>query len=142
MVYWNVKKHGVHWVTHRYLHVSDQVLSGLESVWYMCLKTENCCLKIFVEILWVKKCVKLREILFKNWKWLFENTNQTPPYYLNAELGCQQPFLFLDRTRDSGEKDLSIGTSVMYLRLKFYELGVPCIIIPRALYMFIPSHTG
>ena len=22
----------------------------LESVWYMCLKTENCCLKLFVEI--------------------------------------------------------------------------------------------
>ena len=31
MVYWNVKKHGVHWVTHRYLHVSDQVLSDLLS---------------------------------------------------------------------------------------------------------------
>ena len=51
-------------------------------------------------------------------------------------------FVFLDRTRAFGEKNLSIGTSVMYLRLKFYELGVPCIIIPRALYMFIPSHTG
>ena len=23
---------------------------GLGPVWYMCLKTENCCLKIFVEI--------------------------------------------------------------------------------------------
>ena len=26
----------------------------------------------------MKKCVKMREMLFKNWKWLFENTNQTP----------------------------------------------------------------
>ena len=28
---------------------------------------------------WVKKCVKIHEMLFKNWKWLFENTNQIPP---------------------------------------------------------------
>ena len=34
-------------------------------------------------------------------------------------------FVFLDRTRAFGEKNLSIGTSVMYLRLKFYEPGVP-----------------
>ena len=27
---------------------------------------------------WVKKCIEIREMLFKNWKWLFENTNQTP----------------------------------------------------------------
>ena len=27
---------------------------------------------------WVKKCVEMREILFKNWKLLFENINQTP----------------------------------------------------------------
>ena len=25
-------------------------MEDLGSVWYMCLKTENCCLKIFVEI--------------------------------------------------------------------------------------------
>ena len=24
----------------------------------------------------------MREMLFKNWNWLFENTNQTPPKYL------------------------------------------------------------
>ena len=24
-------------------------------------------------------CVKIHEMLFKNWKLLFENTNQTPP---------------------------------------------------------------
>ena len=30
---------------------------------------------------WVKKYVKIREMLFKNWKWLFENTNQTPPKF-------------------------------------------------------------
>ena len=27
--------------------------------------------------MWVKKCVKIRAMLFKNWKLLFENTNQT-----------------------------------------------------------------
>ena len=31
---------------------------------------------------WVKKCVKIREMLFKNWKWLFKITNQTPPIFL------------------------------------------------------------
>ena len=29
--------------------------------------------------MWVKKCVKIHEILFKNWKLLFRNTHQTPP---------------------------------------------------------------
>ena len=29
--------------------------------------------------MWVKKCVEIREMLFKNWKLLFENTHQTPP---------------------------------------------------------------
>ena len=24
----------------------------------------------------------MREMLFENWKWLFENTNQTPPVFL------------------------------------------------------------
>ena len=28
--------------------------------------------------MWVKKCIKMHKILFKNWKWLFKNTNQTP----------------------------------------------------------------
>ena len=27
----------------------------------------------------MKKCVEMREMLFKNWKWLFKITNQTPP---------------------------------------------------------------
>ena len=27
----------------------------------------------------MKKYIKIREMLFKNLKWLFENTNQTPP---------------------------------------------------------------
>ena len=43
----------------------------------MCLKTENYCLKTFVKFLWMKKYIKIYEILFKNWKLLFENTNQT-----------------------------------------------------------------
>ena len=30
------------------------------------------------QYVWVKKCVEIRVMLFKNWKWLFENTNQTP----------------------------------------------------------------
>ena len=29
--------------------------------------------------MWVKKCVEMREMLFKNWKWLFKNINQTAP---------------------------------------------------------------
>ena len=33
--------------------------------------------------MWVKKCVKIHEMLFKNWKWLFENTNQTRPSVSN-----------------------------------------------------------
>ena len=28
--------------------------------------------------MWVKKCVEMYEMLFKNWKWLFENTKQIP----------------------------------------------------------------
>ena len=28
----------------------SQWIGGLGSVWYMCLKIENCCLKTFVEI--------------------------------------------------------------------------------------------
>ena len=45
----------------------------------MCVKTENCYLKTFVEIRVGKKNIEMREMLFKNWKWLFENTNQTLP---------------------------------------------------------------
>ena len=29
----------------------------------------------------MKKCMKIHEILFKNWKLLFRNTHQTPPYF-------------------------------------------------------------
>ena len=39
---------------------------GYRSVWYMWLKTENCYLKILVEISAVKKYVEIYEILFKN----------------------------------------------------------------------------
>ena len=48
----------------------------------MCLKNENYCLKTFVKICVVKKCVKICERLFKNWKWWFENTNQTLPKFV------------------------------------------------------------
>ena len=30
----------------------------------------------------MKKCMKIRVMLFKNWKLLFENTNQTLPKFL------------------------------------------------------------
>ena len=33
---------------------------------------------------WMKKYVEMREMLFKNWKWLFENTNQTPQKFLKV----------------------------------------------------------
>ena len=39
---------------------------ALGPVWYMCLKTENCCLKTFVEIRVSEKSVKIHIILFKN----------------------------------------------------------------------------
>ena len=45
----------------------------------MHLKTENCCLKTYVEIRVNEKCVEIHVILFKNWKLLFENMYQTPP---------------------------------------------------------------
>ena len=32
------------------LNINLVILGFLGPVWYMCLKTENCCLKIFVEI--------------------------------------------------------------------------------------------
>ena len=31
--------------------------------------------------MWVKKCVEIREMLFKNWKLLFKNTHQTLPWF-------------------------------------------------------------
>ena len=55
------------------------LLVMLGSVWYMCLKTENYYLKTFIKIHEVKKCVKIHVMLFKNWKLLFENTNQILP---------------------------------------------------------------
>ena len=55
-------------------------------VWYMHLKTENCCLKTCIEIHVSKKCVNIYIMLFKNWKLLFENMYQTPlenlPFFL------------------------------------------------------------
>ena len=51
----------------------------LGPVWYMYLKTKNCCLNFFWKYVWVKKCVEIHEMLFKNWKLLFGNTHQTPP---------------------------------------------------------------
>ena len=50
----------------------------LRPVWYMCLKIENYCLKTFVEI---RTC--------GYWKWLFENTNQTPSYSPKPPKGSQ-----------------------------------------------------
>ena len=40
--------------------------------------------------MWVKKYVKIREMLFKNWKWLFKNTNQTPPKSFLAFVWLQE----------------------------------------------------
>ena len=60
-----------------------------ESVWYMCSKIKNYYLKIFVKYGW-KKYMKMRIILFKNWKWLSENTNQTPLIYSNLIFFLEQ----------------------------------------------------
>ena len=41
----------------------ESTLERYGSVWYMCLKTENCCLKIFVKI---RVGEKIYEMLFEN----------------------------------------------------------------------------
>ena len=64
-------------------------------IWYIYLKTENCCLKTYVKYVWMKKCVDIRVILFKNWKLLFENMYQTPPYILRKTKGEWLCLLFL-----------------------------------------------
>ena len=46
--------------------------------------------------MWVKKCVKICIILFKNWKLFFENTNQTTPI-IRPKLTC---FFFFLMNRD------------------------------------------
>ena len=51
----------------------------------MYLKIKNCCLKICVEIPVGEKCIKIRVILFKNWKLLFKNISQTPLKSLGVE---------------------------------------------------------
>ena len=61
-------------------------LRVLLSVWYMCLKTENYCLKSFIKIRVDEKCVEINEMLFKNWKLLFRNTHQTPPYSVEKSM--------------------------------------------------------
>ena len=52
-----------------YMHVNLWWFWFFGPVWYMCLKTENCCLKIFVEIRVGEKCVEMREMLFKMLLW-------------------------------------------------------------------------
>ena len=61
---------------------SQQSMRKVKSVWYMCLKIENYYLKISIEIRAGEKICANTWMLFKNWKWLFENINQTPPNYL------------------------------------------------------------
>ena len=34
----------------------------------------------------MKKYIEIREILFKNWKWLFKNTNQTRPIFFEKNI--------------------------------------------------------
>ena len=87
----------------------------------MCLKIKNCYLKIYIEICVDKKCVEIRKMLFKNWKWLFENTNQTPHYsfilyclhFLNGESSNSQAFSLIDvfcsmRERESNIKSATV----------------------------------
>ena len=45
--------------------------------------------------MWVKKCIEMREMLFKNLKWLFENTNQTPPKsFMSLDISLVQLIFF------------------------------------------------
>ena len=64
-------------------------------IWYMYLKTKNCCLKTCVKYVWVKKCVDIRVMLFKNWKLLSENMYQTPLYSKKNKRWLCLLFLFL-----------------------------------------------
>ena len=74
-----------------------QVAKILGPVWYKCLKIENYCLKLLWKYVWVKKCIEIREILFKNWKLLFENTYQTHPYIAMVFTVLYVRFLIIGR---------------------------------------------
>ena len=45
-------------------------------VWYRCSNNVIC---IFWKYVWMKKCVKIRVMLFKNWKHTFKHIYQTTP---------------------------------------------------------------
>ena len=47
----------------------------LEGVWYTCFVVW----KYVWKYVWMKKCMKIRVMLFKNWKCVFEWVYQTPP---------------------------------------------------------------
>ena len=71
---------------------------------------------------WVKKCVKIREMLFKNWKWLFKITNQTPPIFLFY-------FFFMswyEYPCYSKLKNLSLSNENWKQIVWNYELGQTC----------------
>ena len=50
------------------------------SIWYVCL---NNSFLFFLKYVWVKKCMKIRVMLFKNWKRMFEMVYQIGPIYLS-----------------------------------------------------------
>ena len=54
--------------------------------------------KYLWKYVWVKKCIEMREMLFKNWKWLFKITNQTPPKIFKIPLSRVLLFVRLFQT--------------------------------------------
>ena len=62
---WTIKHHGS-WMECKF---QCHPYNDWESVWYVCL---NYNFQFFWKYVWVKKCVKIRVMLFKNWKYVFK----------------------------------------------------------------------
>ena len=62
----------------------------------LALVFKNMCFVIWKHVwkyVWVKKCMKIRVILFKNWKCVFEWVYQTPPKFWSCR-AAHQVFFF------------------------------------------------
>ena len=88
--------------------------------------------------MWVKKYVKIREMLFKNWKWLFENTNQTPLSILNFEVKCV--FYYLKLQINGHIVSYVNEIYIFWLRI-FLLVFFPQRIIYIYIYIYIYTHT-
>ena len=60
-----------------YIYIYTHTHTLLGPVWYCCSSNVVC---IFWKYVWVKKCLEIHVILFKNWKYVFKHMYQTDPY--------------------------------------------------------------